>query len=268
MAVSPPLDFSQKISIWGVTFVPWYSWDFLAENILVQFWQFCFCFWHIWGCSCFSFDISLLQFSPLTVQFCPDWTFLQIKFRNQIELCSWCCCFTFAVFFFFTIKFYPIFSGVFIYIVIFCGCISLMIFWYICISQLQFSPLTVQFCLPQPLVKDGTGEIMIVDLWTSYISLCLWFLIYICLFVAFVAPVGYQGWCPIIPKSVGFVSNKILSRFTRADSTRQSPYLVKSNLMMMMMYLIWFAFSWAFSFFNNDHPKYICLRWMRRSGST
>ena len=183
MAVSPPLDFSQQISLWEVTFVPWYSWDFLAENILLQLWQFCFCFWHIWGCSCFSFDISLLQFSPLTVQFCPDWTFLQIKFRNQIELCSWCCCFTFAVFFFFTIKFYPIFSGVFIYIVIFCGCISLMIFWYICISQLQFSPLTVQFCLPQPLVKDGTGEIMMVDLWTSYLSLCLWLLIYICLFV-------------------------------------------------------------------------------------
>ena len=113
-----------------------------------------------------------------------------------------------------------------------------------------------------------------VKLWwwiyEQVIFLCVydyWY-IFVCLFVAVVAPVGYQGWCPIIPKSVGFVSNKILSRFTRADSTRQSPYLVKPNLMMMMMYLIGFAFCWAFSFFNINHPKYICLRWMRRSGST
>ena len=37
-------------------------------------------------------------------------------------------------------------------------------FWYICISLLQFSPLTVQFCLPQHLDRDGTGEIMTVNL--------------------------------------------------------------------------------------------------------
>ena len=81
------------------------------------------------------------------------------------------------------------------------------IFWYICISLLQFPPLTVQFCLPHHLGRDGTGEIMTVGgfrnkyLGVSCWCILVWFLIYFILlmyfdiFVASVAVVRYQSCC-------------------------------------------------------------------------
>ena len=185
---------------------------FWQNNVLIQFWQLFFVLltiWQIWECSCFSLtshccSFPLWQFNLVLTEY-----FL-IKFHhsgfginfevyfirylgdnyqvylNNIFGTFWMIFYLISLIYFWYIL--GRFLGVFHWFILddfkvyFLNMFwvdfevyFIYIFWYICISLLQFPPLTVQFCLPHHLGRDGTGEIMIVGRFRNkYLGVCCW----------------------------------------------------------------------------------------------